>query len=104
MEAEMSKVESSHREDTCSSQEQTEEDWDERLEKMKHALSYWRERVKSPEKVLPGSSLATDDQIHPEMPCSQLAWWGGVSMGVEHLDGTISLFETRLSKKNPSCQ
>jgi len=76
MEAEMSKVESSHREDTCSSQEQTEEDWDERLEKMKHALSYWRERVKSPEKVLPGSSLATDDQIHPEMPCSQLAWWG----------------------------
>lgn len=100
IDSEISSVDSSHREGTYLTQEQTDEGWDERLEKMKFALNYWRERVKSPEKVLPGSSLSTDDHIHPEMPCSQLAWWG-LSMGVEHLDGTISLLEHQLERDKP---
>lgn len=81
-------------------QESNEEEWEARLARIKAALGYWRERLKSPEKVMPGSSLKADDQIHPEMPCSQLAWWG-LTMGVEHLDGTLSLLEHQLEQEKP---
>ncbi|MDN6521196.1 MAG: hypothetical protein L0K46_09605 [Yaniella sp.] len=96
----MSKGASSRNQDAYSSQAPTEEDWDARLTRIKTALGYWRERVKSPENVMSGSSLAADDQIHPEMPCSQLAWWG-LSMGVEHLDGTLSLLEHQIEREKP---
>lgn len=71
----MSKRALSHTKAPLSGQEPNEEEWEARLARIKAALGYWRERLKSPEKVMPGSSLKADDQIHPEMPCT--SWHGG---------------------------
>lgn len=91
---------SSPGEEASSTPAPSDEEWEERLRIIKAALIFWRERIKVPEKALPGSSLATDDQVHPEMPCSQLAWWG-LSMGVEHLDATVALMEHQVEKDKP---
>lgn len=80
--------------------EVTELSWDKRLGKIKRALDHWRERVKSPETVNSGSSLARDDRVHPELPCSQLAW-SGLIMGVEHLDASISLIDHQTDRGQP---
>lgn len=76
------------------------EEWEERLAKIREALGHWRERVKFPDNVAPGSSLSADDQVHPEMPCSQLAWWG-LTVGVEHLDGCVALVDHQLEHDRP---
>jgi hypothetical protein len=52
------------------------------------------------EPVEAGSSLAMDDQAHPQMPCSQLAWWG-IAVGVEHLDAATKLVDNQMAKQEP---
>lgn len=82
------------------SSEQPEWLWEERLARVREALCHWRERIKFPDEVMPGSSLAADDRGHPEMPCSQLAWWGLI-VGVEHLDGAVGLLDRQLEQGEP---
>jgi hypothetical protein len=60
----------------------------------------WRARLLVPDQPEVTSSLAADDLVYPAMSCSQLAWWG-ISVGVEHLDATIRLFDQQVSSGGP---
>lgn len=77
--------------------EQLEWALEERLKEVRETLDLWRQRVKSPDQVTLGSSLAVDDQVYPPLPCSQLAWWG-LAVGVEHLDAAVDMLDRQVAQ------
>lgn len=74
--------------------------WESRIGQVRTAVTAWRQRLLDPDEPELGSSLATDDATYPGMPCSQLAWWG-MSVGVEHIDATLRLFDEQVATGGP---
>lgn len=56
-----------------------------RLQQIADYLGRWRDYVYTDQPILPGSSLARDDEVFDVLPASALAWHG-ISSAVDHLD------------------
>lgn len=74
--------------------------WAERVDRVKHAVDAWSQRLTQPDDPQAGSSLAGDDTVFPRLPCSQLAW-NGLTVGVEHLDATLRLLQQQVDVGGP---
>lgn len=74
--------------------------WETRIDRVSTVVQGWQHRLLAPDVPDRGSSLAADDDAFPRMSCSQLAWWG-MSVGVEHLDATLRLFNDQVAGGGP---
>lgn len=74
--------------------------WETRIDQVSAVVQAWQQRLLTPDEPDRGSSLAADDNAFPRMSCSQLAWWG-MSVGVEHLDATLRLFNEQVTRGGP---
>ena len=70
------------------------------METVTRAVGAWSERMREPDDPQPGSSLGSDDEVFPKLPCSQLAWFG-LGVGVEHLDATTRLLQQQVDAGGP---
>jgi hypothetical protein len=64
------------------------EDARRRLGEIAERAVQWREMIRKPHPIEPGSSLDTDDQVFPALPASHLIWHG-ISHAVDHLDAYL---------------
>lgn len=71
-----------------------------RTDLIRSRLEEWRPSIESPPPVLGGSDLAADDASFPELPVSQLAWWG-ITVAFEHLDVLLALQENQMALTSP---
>lgn len=74
--------------------------WEDRMVQVEEMVRIWRAVLMDPLTPEPRSSLAADDRVHPQMPCSQLAWWG-LHVGVEHLDAALRLLKQQVAEGGP---